>query len=280
MVVDKKGTSNLLREGILIRASTRLINLRWLLAKHYGGKQIRLAKRLGKRLNVIWRLFTDDPKHRRNIGDDLAREIERATGYPEGWLDVAYFGTPDPAQATEKPCAKGNVVSPWGYRWVPILDYVQAWTWTERADPYPITANTEIAWTAGKNLSDRAFGLVVEGEGMQDIFYPGDIVIIDPAMPPKPGDFVVSKITKEPIVTFAKYRPRGVDKDGQPIIELAPLNDDYPTVIMDAANPGRLIGTMLIHYRFRQRDQVFLGLGRPPLVVEPDQADTDKETSG
>lgn len=257
---------------------TRLANLRWLIFHHYQGRQIRLARTLGKTPGAISRLFTEDPKQRRAIGHPLARAIEHATGYPDGWLDVPHFEPPDPTHVPEKPRVQGNVISPWGYRWVPMFDYVQAWKWTERADPYPITATTEIIWTIGKNLSDRAFGLVIEDEGMQDTFHPGDIVIIDPVVLPKPGDFVVAKITQDPTVIFAKYRPRGVDKDGHPVIELALLNDDYPTVIMDTMHPGRVIGTMFLHYHFRQRDRGFVSLRRPMAGSDLDLDPTRKDT--
>ena len=111
---------------------------------------------------------------------------------------------------------------------VPVLDYVQASEWTASAKPYPVTERTEILWTRLPQLSERAFALVVEGESMIDEFYPGDIVIVDPEVAPRPGDYVVAKMAAEDAVMFRKYRPRGMDKGGKPIVELAPLNEDYP----------------------------------------------------
>ena len=87
---------------------------------------------------------------------------------------------------------------------------------------------------------------------MIDEFYPGDIVIVDPEIPPRPGDYVVAKMTAEEVVTFRKYRPRGMDKAGKPMVELAPLNDDYPATVIDTTSPGLIIGTMVEHRKYRR----------------------------
>ncbi|MGH8568864.1 MAG: LexA family protein, partial [Gammaproteobacteria bacterium] len=149
---------------------------------------------------------------------------------------------------------RGNavVLTPFGDRMVPVLDYVQASEWTASAKPYPITERTEILWTCLPELSDRAFALVVEGESMIDEFYPGDIVIVDPDIAPRPGDYVVAKMKAEEAVTFRKYRPRGMDKGGKPIVELAPLNEDYPAKTIDSTTPGLVIGTMVEHRKYRR----------------------------
>jgi SOS-response transcriptional repressor LexA len=98
-----------------------------------------------------------------------------------------------------------------------------------------------------------AFAITVEGESMLPDFAPGDRVVIDPAVKPQPGDFVVTKLEAETEATFRKYRLRGRDATGQDIIDLVPLNDDYPVVTMDSDNPGHLIGTMVEHRRYRKR---------------------------
>ena len=98
----------------------------------------------------------------------------------------------------------------------PVLDYVQASEWTASTNPYPITERTEILWTRLPQLSERAFALVVEGESMIGEFYPGDIVIVDPEVAPRPGDYVVAKMAAEDAVMFRKYRPRGKIKGVSP----------------------------------------------------------------
>ena len=58
------------------------------------------------------------------------------------------------------------VVSAYGDQIVPVCDYQQAAEWTASDEPYPVTARTENVWTNIENLSDRSFGLVIEGESM------------------------------------------------------------------------------------------------------------------
>ncbi len=101
--------------------------------------------------------------------------------------------------------------------------------------------------------SADAFAITVEGESMLPDFAPGDRVVIDPAVKPQPGDLVVAKLEAETEATFRKYRLRGRDATGQDIIDLVPLNDDYPVVTMDSNNPGRIIGTLVEHRRYRKR---------------------------
>ncbi|MGH8611539.1 MAG: helix-turn-helix domain-containing protein [Gammaproteobacteria bacterium] len=157
------------------------------------------------------------------------------------------------------------VVSAYGDQIVPVCDYQQAAEWTASDKPYPITARTENVWTNIENLTDRAFGLVIEGESMLDEFYPGDIVILDPELPPQPGDFVVAKLDKEEKVTLRKYRPRGFDDKGKPVIELAPLNDDYPMLVIDQRNKGRVIATMVEHRKYRRRNRLTSLKSRSPV---------------
>jgi len=74
---------------------------------------------------------------------------------------------------------------------------------------------------------------------------------VDPDESPRLGDYVVAKNGGEE-ATFKKYRPRGIDENGQEVFELVPLNDDYPTM-----NSGRqhieIIGVMVEHRIFRKR---------------------------
>lgn len=67
----------------------RLENLGIVLAKVYGGVQSRLAEALGCSPAQIIRLQSDTVT-RRNIGDKMARDIERAAGMPHGWMDAPH----------------------------------------------------------------------------------------------------------------------------------------------------------------------------------------------
>jgi SOS-response transcriptional repressor LexA len=84
---------------------------------------------------------------------------------------------------------------------------------------------------------------------MRPEFREGDVVVIDPAIVPRPGDFVVG--SSQHGATFRKYRPRGPNANGEEVFELAPLNEDYPSMRSDIT-AITLVGTMVEHRRYRR----------------------------
>jgi SOS-response transcriptional repressor LexA len=130
---------------------------------------------------------------------------------------------------------------------------VAAGNWTEaianEATAWGDLVAFQIYWTP----KGVAFALEITGESMLPEFGDGDVVFVDTGVEPLPGDFVVAAIEGQAEATFKKYRPRGSDDNGEPIIELAPLNPDYPTLTLSARNPGHVVGTMMEHRRFRKR---------------------------
>lgn len=118
-----------------------------------------------------------------------------------------------------------------GMRPVPVISAVQAGQLKDMENPYSPGDGYSIEYTDQK-LSRWAFGLEVEGESMLPIFKPGDRLIVDPDLAPQPGDYVIARNGSDQ-ATFKKYRPRGMDANGEMIFELVPLNDDYPTMRSD-----------------------------------------------
>ena len=74
---------NLYRDNKKIRSD----NLKKLIEEEFDGVTNRLCKRMGLAHIVLSRLIQDNPQ--RFIGDQLARDIEKAGGKPYGWLDNA-----------------------------------------------------------------------------------------------------------------------------------------------------------------------------------------------
>ncbi|ATY79670.1 LexA family transcriptional repressor [Aeromonas veronii] len=141
-------------------------------------------------------------------------------------------------------------VNPQGSR-VPILSYVQAGHWRgmcEQATGFD--GNVEYV-AASVDIGPCGFGLWLRGNSMTPFFNEGDLVIVDPDEQPRPGDYVVAKNGGEE-ATFKKYRPRGIDENGQEVFELVPLNDDYPTMHSDRQHI-EIIGVMVEHRTFRKR---------------------------
>ena len=133
---------------------------------------------------------------------------------------------------------------------VPVIDDVRAGAWSEVTDPYAPGAGVEFLATDLK-IGVHAFALIIDGDSMTPEYRPGDKVIVDPGVVPRPGDCVVAKLDREQTATFKKYRPRGVDRSGNEVFELVPLNENWPTLHVDAENPGRIIATMVEHRRYR-----------------------------
>lgn len=141
-------------------------------------------------------------------------------------------------------------VIPQGGR-VPILSYVQAGNWREMCEQATtFDGNVEYV-TASVDIGPCGFGLWLRGNSMTPQFNEGDLVIVDPDEQPRPGDFVVAKNGSDE-ATFKKYRPRGIDENGQEVFELVPLNDDYPPMYSDRQHI-EIIGVMVEHRIFRKR---------------------------
>lgn len=131
---------------------------------------------------------------------------------------------------------------------VPLISYRQAADWRGTA---LLDAAAEVDWLqSNMDLSGAAFAITITGHAMEPEFREGDTIIIDPAIKPLPGDFVVAS-GAENEAFFMKYRPRGI-VDGEEIFELMPLNDDYPSLQSNQLTIS-LIGTLIEHRRYRQR---------------------------
>lgn len=131
---------------------------------------------------------------------------------------------------------------------VPIINNIQAGN-LERVFDQGQNEFTE--WiTTEKDCGRNTFALRIKGNSMEDRFKEGDLVIIDPNIKPRPGDFVAA-INHEDGATFKKFRPRGINEKGEDVFELVPLNEDYPSIRSDIV-PMRIIGTMIEHRNYRK----------------------------
>ena len=136
-----------------------------------------------------------------------------------------------------------------GFHRVPLISTIQAGAWSEIVDNFqPGDADEWLA--VDRPLSPGAFALDIRGRSMEPEFFAPDRVIIDPAVVPRPGDFVAAK-NGDQEATFKKYRPRGLDDNGHMVFELVPLNPDFPVLRSDL-EPITIIGTMMEHRRYRK----------------------------
>ena len=221
-------------------AQIRSENFAQAIEDHCEGKQTIAADRLGYSTpSLVSRMVSGS----KSIGSAAARKIENVFGLPEYWMDTDHERAPQPFDQ--------NVISaPPDTRRIPVLSYVQAGQMTEMRSPFSTGDVFEYLMT-DLDLSEYAFGLVIRGDSMTPEFNEGDRALFDPALQPRPGDFVVAKNGDEE-ATFKKYRPRGTSVTGQEVFELAPLNDDYPTLRSDTQQLT-IIGVMVEHRRYRRK---------------------------
>lgn len=141
--------------------------------------------------------------------------------------------------------------APLGMRPYPVISSIQAGALKEISTPYSPGDGFDVEY-GDDDASKWSFFLEIEGDSMLPDFRPGDRVLIDPEVTPRPGDFVAARNTKQE-ATFKKYRVRGLDASGNEVFELVPLNDDYPTLRSDEQHLC-VIGTMIEHRRkFRRK---------------------------
>lgn len=215
--------------------------------KHYRNKAgltlEQLAERSGVELGTISALENRDSSRSK-----YASALAAALGLTVEQLEDETTEY-SPSAPAEIPRDANFAPASLGAHRVPLISYVQAGLWTAVTDPYPPGEAADWLLT-DLALSGGAFALEIVGNSMLPDFRPGDRVIIDPAIAPRPGDFVVAKNGDEE-ATFKKYRPRGVSERGDLVFELLPLNDDYPTLRSDTS-PIRIIGVMVEHRKYRR----------------------------
>lgn len=208
------------------------------LRKKHGLTQQKLGELIGVKKSSISQWENDEHSP---SGDNLA-QLSKVFGVSAHWLAT---GKGSPELSNVEPA-----VIPQGNR-VPILSYVQAGNWREMCEQaIAFDGNVEYV-SAGGEIGPYGFGLWLRGDSMVPLFKEGDLIIVDPDESPQPGDYVVAKNGSNE-ATFNKYRPRGIDENGQEVFELVPLNDDYPTMHSDRQHI-QIIGVMVEHRSYRKR---------------------------
>ncbi|MFQ2047905.1 LexA family protein [Aeromonas veronii] len=208
------------------------------LRKKHGLTQQKLGELIGVKKSSISQWENDEHSP---SGDNLA-QLSKVFGVSAHWLAT---GKGSPELSNVEPA-----VIPQGNR-VPILSYVQAGNWREMCEQATaFDGNVEYV-SAGGEIGPYGFGLWLRGDSMVPLFKEGDLIIVDPDESPQPGDYVVAKNGSNE-ATFKKYRPRGIDENGQEVFELVPLNDDYPTMHSDRQHI-QIIGVMVEHRSYRKR---------------------------
>ncbi|WP_111861304.1 LexA family protein [Acinetobacter sp. CFCC 10889] len=134
-------------------------------------------------------------------------------------------------------------------RQIPLLDYVQAGLLNEVG--YDGVNPLGLSWTTYENMRPECvFSLKVEGLSMAPEFQPGDEIVVDGSLEAKPGSLVIAQEVQHGVArtTFKKYRLIGVNEFGVDVVELVPLNPDYPTLNSNQVEIS-IIGVVVAHNR-------------------------------
>ncbi|NVZ95989.1 LexA family transcriptional regulator [Pseudomonas sp. B6001] len=193
-------------------SDTRLKNFRRVLAD----KKMRLteaADRLGKAPAQVSAFGGKNPT--KGIGDQIAREIERAFGLPLGHLDVPY---------EFHELSNASVVGETG-RKLPLIGSIAAGAWCEAVGNFE-SGDAEEWIDAPGPVGANAFVLRIEGISMEPKFSEGDKVVIDPSLEALPGHFVAARRVRDNCVTLKQLKQEGNEQ------YLYALNPDWPERII------------------------------------------------
>jgi SOS-response transcriptional repressor LexA len=193
-------------------SDTRLQNFRRIMAE----QELRLtdvAERLGKAPAQVSAFGGKNPT--KGIGNQIAREIEKALHLHDGYLDMPY-GIGEFNNAT--------LLSHTG-RKLPVIGAIAAGAWCEMHETFD-PRNAEEWIDAPGPVGPRAFILRVEGISMEPKFMEGDKIVIDPSLDALPGHFVAAKRTRDEAATLKQLKQEGSEK------YLFALNPDWPDRII------------------------------------------------
>jgi SOS-response transcriptional repressor LexA len=203
-------------------SDTRLQNFRRVLAE----QKLRLtdiADLLGKAPAQVSAFGGKNPT--KGIGDQIAREIEKALHLHDGYLDMPY-GIGEFNNAT--------VLSHTG-RKLPVMGSIAAGSWCEPHGSFDPRDAEEWIDAPGP-VGPRAFILRVEGMSMEPKFLEGDKIVIDPALEALPGHFVAAKRTSDQAATLKQLRQEGGEQF------LYALNPDWPERIIRMSEEWSICG--------------------------------------
>lgn len=179
-----------------------------------------------------------------SFGERAARNLEKKVGWPTGYLDLEK----QKDQSLSAP--EGNVAPTRNnLRTIPLLDYVQAGLFHEVG--YDGVNPIGESYTTYQGYKPECvFSLKVEGNSMSPEFKDGDEIVVDASLEAKPGSLVIAQEVQHGIArtTFKKYRVIGINEFGVDVIELVPLNPDFPTLNSTQIEIS-IIGVVVAHNR-------------------------------
>ncbi|MDU5473801.1 MULTISPECIES: helix-turn-helix domain-containing protein [unclassified Pantoea] len=123
---------------------------------------------------------------------------------------------------------------------LPFLEREQIGDWLAEATQVEILRRIP----TDRSYSATSFALTLWDNALAPQCLRGDLLLIDPELPPQPGDLVLA-LTGENEYVLRKYRARSHNS-----FELAPLNEDYP-LLRSSEQALSVLGTLVEWRRYR-----------------------------
>lgn len=190
----------------------------------FGGVAAQFARAVKSEPNYITRVLSTNEKHRKRLGEKLARQFEEALAKPKMWLDQDPHGTQQ-IKADYIVLPIGAEHSPEDFVLVPDTGFRGSCgggiiNWDERLKR-PLAFQK--SWLEARGVAiDHAMLVYADGDSMKEFIHDGDVVLFDR-----------SKRKLESGKIFAVKHPEGVrikrvriDYDGSVI--LSSDNSSYP----------------------------------------------------
>nr|DAH90055.1 MAG TPA: SOS-response transcriptional repressors (RecA-mediated autopeptidases) [Caudoviricetes sp.] len=153
----------------------------------------------------------------KQIGTKLTRDIEKALN-----LETNYLDTDHNVEEIQLENAKKRI---------PILSWVQAGSPKETGDN-----DYSECLIVDDSVPEGCYALRVKGDSMFPEFNEGDLIVVNPKICKKPGDFVIARVCSQAgscETTLKQYALVGVDEIGREVFELRPLNPMYAPLRSD-----------------------------------------------
>jgi transcriptional regulator with XRE-family HTH domain len=95
-------------------------------------------------------------------------------------------------------------------------------------------------------VGENAWWFRIEDEDNAPEFAVGEYCLVDPGFRASPGKMIVAELTNRSLNVFRQYTVSGIDRSGNPIIKLRPLNPATPSFSSEseAASGTRSCGTI------------------------------------
>ncbi len=120
---------------------------------------------------------------------------------------------------------------------IPVISWVMAGKWHEVCDSF--SENDVDDWIETDLKGENLFALRVKGDSMEPEFHDGEIIIVNPNLEARPGDFIVIRNEDNGEATFKQLKKYG------DVWVLHPLNPKYPDIILKKEFRYRIVGKVV-----------------------------------